>query len=155
MEYPYLFYISFPLITYLIFVIWYELKTGLILDKVVIPASVFFISAPFLLKNSHWLSHVAGLVASLLFFLLAASIYAKVTGKEGIGGGAIKLMASVGAAVGFEYSIQLALIFTLLIVGGIIFAKIFGKETMPSSPFAMMALLIIITFHKSISWSFG
>jgi prepilin signal peptidase PulO-like enzyme (type II secretory pathway) len=107
MKYSYLVYISIPLIIYLIAVIYYELKTSFIMDKMVIPACIFFTSAPFLFKNSYWLFHISGMVVLLLFFLIATSLYRKITGEEGIGGGAIKLMASIGAAVGLEQTIIL------------------------------------------------
>jgi leader peptidase (prepilin peptidase) / N-methyltransferase len=152
MKYSYLVYISIPLILYLIVVVYYELKTSLIMDKMVMPACIFFTSAPFLFKNSHWLSHISGMVVLLLFFLIAASIYRKITGEEGIGGGAIKLMASIGAAVGLEYSIQVALIFTVLTICSVVFARYkFGKDTLPSSPFALIAVLITVIFHQNIS----
>lgn len=153
MEYPYILVIAIPLIVYLVFIIWYELKTSLILDKVVMPAAIVFSIIPVFFKNSHLLLHIAGMISLLFYFLVAASAYNKLAGKEGIGGGAIKLMCSIGAAVGLLYSLQVAIIFTLLIVFGVIIAKwIFGIESLPSSPFALIAVFVTIIFHKFLSW---
>ncbi len=149
MKSSYLLYVCIPLIPYLICVIWYEIKTNLILDKVTIPAAIVFTTFPFFFKGSHWLSPVAGMIALLIFFLIAAMIYEKATWKICIGGGAIKLMASVGAAVGIEYSIPIALIFTFLTIISIIISNYkYDIDALPSSPFALIAVVSTVIIYQ-------
>lgn len=146
-----LFYVSVPLIIYLSFIIVYEIRTGLILDKFVFPAVIFFICFSYFLESNSVSSHILGMLLVLFIFFTLSFGYRMLKGKEGLGSGAIKLMASIGSALGLENAIIVSLLFIIIAIISLVFSnKIFNVTSIPSSPFALISVLILIVFYDDL-----
>lgn len=86
--------------------------------------------------------------------------YERITGKEGMGGGDIKLLAMFGAFFGWK-AIPL-IIFTSSLLGSVIGISIMlikgkdGKLAIPFGPFLVMGALIHIFFGRQlVTWYLG
>ena len=97
-------------------------------------------------KNTVWYSHLIGMAAGFLAFLLFALIGKKVFGRDALGGGDVKLAAGIGLVLGWE-----KLIFCLLIssvVASIILLIVRKKskdektKEYPFGPFLILGLIV-------------
>jgi leader peptidase (prepilin peptidase)/N-methyltransferase len=103
-----------------------DLRTKRLPDKITLPAIAVFLLAGFGTHDVPWLERVIGVVAGYLVFRLPADFYYYVLKREGLGLGDAKLLAMIGAALGWK-----ALPFVIF-VGGF-----FGAVV--SIPFAIRA----------------
>jgi len=100
------------------------------------------------------LSSLLGILAGGGFLLATAWIYEKITGVEGMGGGDIKLLAMIGAFLGWQ-SIPLTLFFASL-VGSIVgiacmLATGAGRRlALPFAPFLCSGALLFIFFGEEL-----
>ena len=95
-----------------------------------------------------------GTLAGGGFLLATAWIYEKVTGVEGMGGGDIKLLAMIGAFLGWP-SIPITLFFASLVgsVVGIACMVATGagrRLALPFAPFLCSGALLFIFFGKDL-----
>lgn len=81
-------------------VCWIEAGTGLILDLVTLPGALAGVLGH-LLTNGNAASSLLGALVGYGIPALGAAIYHRRTGKDGIGAGAFKLTAMVGAFLGW------------------------------------------------------
>lgn len=100
------------------------------------------------------LSSLLGILTGGGFLLLTAWIYEKFTGVEGMGGGDIKLLAMIGAFLGWP-SIPLTLFFASLVgsvVGlALMLATGAGRRlALPFAPFLCFGALIFVFFGEQI-----
>ena len=88
----------------------------------------------------------------ILWFLAWISPY--VFGKEGMGGGDIKLMAMVGSFIGWQPALLAIMIGALLgslVGGGLIIARLMRREQyIPFGPFLAIGSLLALLFHESL-----
>ncbi|MGQ0810022.1 MAG: prepilin peptidase [Nitrospiraceae bacterium] len=94
----------------------------------------------------------------LLWFLAWASPY--LFGKEGMGGGDIKLMAMVGAFLGWKPALLTIMIGSLVgsVIGiGLIVLKFMRRDQyLPFGPFLVFGAIIALFFHDSLlNWYLG
>jgi len=116
--FKYAIFISFGLIIFFI-----DLYHLIIPDKLSLSLIVIGLIFAFLPKTDvTWISAGIGALSGFFLFLFTAIIFQKVTGKDSLGGGDIKLIAAVGAFLG---------------VWGILFTVLF------SSSIALVTLLIL------------
>ena len=94
--------------------------------------------------------HLVG--GGILWFLAWISPY--VFGKEGMGGGDIKLMAMVGSFIGWQPALLAIMIGALLgslVGGGLIVARLMRREQyIPFGPFLAIGSLLALLFHESL-----
>lgn len=100
------------------------------------------------------ISALIGAVAGGGFLLAVAWLYERVTGVEGMGGGDIKLLAMIGAFLGWP-SIPLTLFFSSLggsIIGLILMLRkgVGGKYALPFAPFLCFGALFHLFFGKQV-----
>jgi leader peptidase (prepilin peptidase)/N-methyltransferase len=100
------------------------------------------------------LSALLGVLIGGGFLLLVAWVYERVTGVEGMGGGDIKLLAMIGAFLGWP-SIPLTLFFSSLggsIVGlAIMLARgVDRRYALPFAPFLCLGALVYLFFGREI-----
>ena len=76
----------------------YEYRTGLIPDRATIPAAFYFVATSSLLGPPPWWQYPVALALVLTISLGLALGYARWTGREALGGGAIKLLSAVAGS---------------------------------------------------------
>lgn len=86
----------------LLCVFFIDLDHGLIPDRFVVILGILGVAAVFLDPHYGWLSHLLGGGIGLAVFWGIAFIYYKIKGREGLGGGDIKLTAVCGLLLGWE-----------------------------------------------------
>lgn len=148
-----LFYFWF-VITILIIVFIYDLKYYIILDRVILPATIIIFFINVFILNSSILTSIlnygfAVLIGGLFFFI---QFY--LTKGKGIGGGDIRLGLFMGAVTGW-YEIIYALIIAYLLGGIISIAFILFKKAnlstkLPFAPFLTIATFIILLYNDYI-----
>jgi leader peptidase (prepilin peptidase)/N-methyltransferase len=98
------------------------------------------------LPGGDWKGSVLGGVLGGGILYATASVYLKVTGREGMGGGDIKLIAMIGAFLGWRGAVLTIFLGSLLGVGGGLLAMRRGEDGMrtaiPFGPYLCVAALL-------------
>lgn len=95
------FLIDFTLVSLLILITFIDLDTYLIPDVLSLPGIAIGFLASFFSVRVNWLESLLGILLGGGFFYLVAAAYQVARKREGLGGGDIKLLAMVGAFVGW------------------------------------------------------
>ena len=107
-----------------------------------------------------WVSSLIGLVVGGGFLLAIAEAYYRVRGQEGLGMGDVKLLAMIGAFLGWKL-VLLTLVFasfTGSLAGGLLIASGRGnmKYALPFGTFLAVGALLAATWGEPIAdWYFG
>jgi len=144
----------------LVVITFIDLDHQIIPDEISLPGIVIgFLFAIFLPWNG-WFNSLLGILLGGGSLFLVAWGYEKLTGKEGMGGGDIKLLAMMGAFLG--WSSVLFIIFAASLIGSVIgitamlVQKKDGKLAIPFGPFlAFGAILYIFYGRQIIFWYFS
>lgn len=83
-------------------VLWYEYRSAIIPDAVTIPGILIALALHYILAPNHLFTALVGAAVGFLLPMSLATIYSKSTGREGLGGGIIKLLAMIGAFLGWQ-----------------------------------------------------
>jgi leader peptidase (prepilin peptidase) / N-methyltransferase len=157
------FFVSFVFVGALIVISFIDLDVRIVPDVISLPgilvglalsvAGYFLISGESTVVPSP-VSSLLGILVGGGFLLATAWIYEKITGVEGMGGGDIKLLAMIGAFLGWQ-SIPLTLFFASLvgsIVGiGCMLATGAGRRlALPFAPFLCSGALLFIFFGEEL-----
>lgn len=141
----------------LIVITFIDLDHQLIPDVISLPGIVVGFLGSFLVPWVTWLDSLLGVLLGGGSLLLIALGYEKMTGKEGMGGGDIKLLAMIGAFLGWTAILPILLISSLL--GTAIGVPVMllkgkdGKLAIPFGPFLAIGSLIYLFWGRSIlSW---
>ena len=134
-----------------------DLDYQIIPDIISIPGTLFGVGASFLIPAISWVESLFGIFFGGGLLLLVALGYRWITGREGMGGGDIKLLAMVGAWLGWK-AIPFILFASSLIgvfvsgTSGLIYKK--GLRTkIPFGPFLSISSIIYIFFGPElITW---
>jgi leader peptidase (prepilin peptidase)/N-methyltransferase len=144
----------------LVAVTFIDLKHQIIPDVISLPGIVIGFAASFCLPWLGWQNSLTGILAGGGSLFLVAYGYHFFTGKEGMGGGDIKLLAMMGAFLGWR-AVPF-IIFTGALAGSVIGVSIMlaqkkdSKLAIPFGPFlAFGALLFIFYGREIISWYFS
>jgi len=86
----------------MIVVTFIDIDTMLILDKVTIPSTVLFYGASLLLPERRWYDGLVGVAVGYGVPWLIGTLYFKIRKREGLGLGDAKLLALVGALLGWK-----------------------------------------------------
>ncbi|EFK06185.1 putative type IV prepilin leader peptidase [delta proteobacterium NaphS2] len=106
-----------------------------------------------------WVDSLIGLAAGGGSLYLVAAVYERITGREGLGGGDIKLLAMIGAWLGW---MSLPLIVLMSSLSGAVIGSAFilsggrgARTQIPFGPFLSMGALAYLFFGREISlWYF-
>ncbi|HEY3152184.1 MAG TPA: prepilin peptidase [Candidatus Binatia bacterium] len=157
------FFASFVFVAALIVISFIDLDVRIVPDVISLPgiivglalsvAGYFLVSGESSIVPSP-VSSVLGILAGGGFLLATAWIYEKVTGVEGMGGGDIKLLAMIGAFLGWP-SIPITLFFASLVgsVVGIACMVATGagrRLALPFAPFLCSGALLFIFFGEDL-----
>jgi leader peptidase (prepilin peptidase)/N-methyltransferase len=151
----------------LVAVTFIDLKHQIIPDVISLPGIVTGFAASFFISDIYnvgailsWSNSLTGILAGGGSLFLVAYGYHFFTGKEGMGGGDIKLLAMMGAFLGWR-AVPF-IIFTGALAGSVIGVSIMlaqkkdSKLAIPFGPFlAFGALLFIFYGREIISWYFS
>jgi len=109
------------------------------------------------LPGGDWKGALAGMVLGGGILFLTAAVYHKVTGIEGLGGGDIKLLAMIGAFLGWRGALFTIFFGSLLGVAGGLVAMRKGDEglktAIPYGPYLCVAALFA-RFLGDLVWRF-
>jgi leader peptidase (prepilin peptidase)/N-methyltransferase len=109
-----------------------------------------FIASLFHLIEIPWLDSVVGILGGGGFFYLIAVLFEKLTGREGMGGGDIKMLAMIGAWTGWRALPSIILISSLggILIGGIslLLARRGMRSKIPFGPFLSLGTLVWLFF---------
>jgi len=151
--------IYFALICAFIIIIYIDLDHQLIPDIITLPGILIGFLASFILETPTYMDSLIGLLLGGGILFAIAWGYYLVTGKEGMGGGDIKLLAMIGAFLGWQgvcFTIFLASI-TGTLAGGLLmlFARKNLKFALPFGPFLSIgAIAYLFLGPQLIAWYF-
>jgi leader peptidase (prepilin peptidase) / N-methyltransferase len=144
----------------LVVVTFIDLEHQIIPDEISLSGIVIGFVCSFFLPSPGWLNSLLGIIAGGGSLYLVAWGYERFTGKEGMGGGDVKLLAMLGAFLGWE-AIPL-IIFISSLTGSVIgLAIMFIKKqdrqlAIPFGPFLVIGSLIQIFYGTElIRWYFN
>jgi len=151
--------IYFVLTAALIVIIYIDLDHQLIPDVISLPGVPVGFAAAFFLDALTWIDSLIGiLVGGGILFAIAGGYYL-LTGKEGMGGGDIKLLAMIGAFLGWQ-----GVCFTIFVasltgtLAGLLVMGIAGKNlkfAVPFGPFLSIGAIAYLFFGPQvIAWYF-
>ena len=141
----------------LVTIAFIDLHHKLIPDVLSIPVLIIGFAASLLrVGQILWLDSLIGILGGGGFLYLVAIIFEKLTGREGMGGGDVKMMAMIGAWAGWR---ALPLILLISSLGGILIggsSLLFGKKGMrtkiPFGPFLALGAIIWVFFGQDLQW---
>lgn len=154
-----LYAVSFATLFYLIFtcallvISFIDLDYQIIPDKISLPGIVVGFIASFFLPLT-WYDSLLGILIGGGIILAVGYVGKWVFKKEAMGGGDVKLMAMIGAFLGWK--LVLLTLFFASVVGaviGVVFKLVTGKEYIPFGPFLSLGALLALFFgEKFLLW---
>lgn len=151
---------AFAFIATLIVVAFIDLDHRIIPDIISLPGIPIFFIAAIAVTDLTWRSSAIGILAGGGSLFAVAWGYQLVTGREGMGGGDIKLLAMIGAFIGWQ-----GILFTLFAASAIgtligILAMVRSgkgmKLAIPFGPFLAMGAVVYLFFGDPIvHWYLG
>ena len=138
-----------------IVVVFMDLKYGIILDKVLLPLVAIIIAYLLIINPQSLITNLTCGALAFLFFLVIALGFKFIRGKDGMGGGDIKLVFVLGLFLGFP-NIILALYLAFLTAASVGIILILWKKkylkntTLPFGPFLILGTLTCLFFGNLI-----
>ena len=152
--------IAFAFIATLIVITFIDLDHRIIPDRISLPGIPLFFLAALAVPGVTWRASAIGILAGGGSLFAVAWVYQAMTGREGMGGGDIKLLAMIGAMVGWR-----GILFTLFAasaigtIAGLVAMIRSGKGmrlAIPFGPFLAMGATIYLFFGEGlIAWYFN
>jgi len=144
----------------LLIISFIDLDHRIIPDVLSLPGVVAGWAASLLPWGVGWLDSLIGTLAGGGSLYLVAVLYEKITGREGMGGGDIKLLAMIGAWMGWQALPLIVLIGSLTgAVIGLVFILFSGKGyrfRIPFGPFLSLGALLYVFIGQDLTrWYFG
>lgn len=135
-----------------------DLQHQVIPDVISIPGIILgFIGSLFILPVG-WVDSLIGILAGGGSFYLIALFFEKIKGREGMGGGDIKLIAMIGAWMGWRglpFIILISSLTGLVLGGGSLLLSHRGFQArIPFGPFLALGALIFLFFGSEIVSSY-
>lgn len=160
------YHLSFEALIYFIFVsallviTYIDIDHRIIPDIISLPGIPFFFLASFLIQDLTWKDSLYGILAGGGSLFLVAYVYSLLTKTEGMGGGDIKLLAMIGACIGWKGA--LFTIFVSSAVGTVVGIAVMlrtrqnMKLAVPFGPFLAIGAIVYIYFGpRLIYWYFN
>lgn len=149
-----LFPIYFLFCAALIAVIFIDFQHQIIPDVISLPGIVLGFGLSFVNPFVAWQDAGLGVLFGGGSFYLVALVYYLLTKREGMGGGDIKLLAMIGAFLGWQalpfVVFGSSLLGTVAGVGAMIKQRKGGKTVIPYGPFLAIAALLYLFFRQEI-----
>ena len=138
----------------LLVIIFIDIHLQIIPDKISLPGILIGFASSFFTPLVSWQESGLGILLGGGILYAVAKGYSLFTGREGMGGGDIKLLAMIGAFLG--YQCLLYVIFFSSLTGSVIgIAAMFqqkkgGQTRIPFGPFLSLAALSWLFFQQDI-----
>ncbi len=146
------YFFAFLFVCTLIIITFIDLEHQIIPDVITLPGIPLFFLLTFFFMDISFLDSILGILIGGGGFYLIAIVYQFVTKKEGIGGGDIKLMAMLGAFLGWKSLLFILLVSSLLgSIIGISMMIMHGKDlkyAVPFGPFLSIAAVAYMFLGK-------
>ncbi len=142
----------------LIAIIWIDIHHQIIPDVISLPGIVLGFLFSFINPYVSWQSSLIGLIAGGGVLYIIALIYYLLRKVQGMGGGDIKLLAMIGAFLGWQA--LLFVIFFSSLTGAIVGIATLvyhgkdGSTRIPFGPFLSIAALVYLFFNSQIGYLF-
>lgn len=152
--------IYWVLIAALVVITFIDLDHQIIPDVISLPGIAAGFVASFFIPWLAWYQSVLGILVGGGSLLAVAWIYERLTGREGMGGGDIKLLAMLGAFLGWKAILPIiflsSLAGTAVGVPVMLLQKGDTKLAIPFGPFLCFAALVYLFWGESIiGWYLG
>ena len=138
----------------LVVITFIDIEHQIIPDEISLPGIFVGFVLSFFLKGHSWLNSLLGILLGGGSLLLVAYLYNKLTGKDGMGGGDIKLLAMMGAFLGWKaipFIIFASSLFGSLIgVSIMVLQKKDSKLAIPFGPYLAFAAVLYIFYGKPL-----
>ncbi len=145
----YLFVMSLVVISFI------DLQHQIIPDILSIPGIVVGIGLSFLPGHVHWIDSLIGALGGGGLLYLVAVVFKKVTGRDGMGGGDVKLLAMLGAWMGWQslpFIVLLSSLSGILIGGGALLMAGKGyRVRIPFGPFLSLGAMTYFFFGPQLA----
>jgi leader peptidase (prepilin peptidase)/N-methyltransferase len=132
----------------LIVIAFIDLEHQIIPDVITLPGIPLFFLLTFFFTGVSFRDSILGILIGGGIFYLIAAVYQLVTKREGMGGGDIKLMAMLGAFLGWKSLLFILIVSSFLgAIAGISMMIIHGKDSkyaVPFGPFLSIAAVAYI-----------
>jgi leader peptidase (prepilin peptidase)/N-methyltransferase len=152
--------VYFFFIAVLLVVTFIDLDHRIIPDIISLPGIPVGFAASFILPQISWVESLTGILVGGGALLIVAMGYQLLTGKDGMGGGDIKLLAMIGAFIGWK-----GVLFTIMAasltgtIAGVAVMMRTGKGirlAVPFGPFLSTGAILYLFFGaKLIEWYLG
>jgi len=158
LSYPYFLFLLFA--ACLVTISFIDLHHKIIPDIISLPGIGLGLAVSFFFDNISWLDSLIGIIGGGGFLFLIAVVFEKLTGREGMGGGDIKLLAMIGAWMGWRALPFIILISSLTgtFIGGgsLLLARRGLRVKIPFGPFLALGALIYFFFsYELVTWYYG
>jgi len=144
----------------LVVITFIDIEHQIIPDEISLPGIVVGFALSFFLQGHGWLNSLLGILLGGGSLLLVAYSYQLLTGKEGMGGGDIKLLAMMGAFLGWK-AVPF-IIFASSLIGSVVGISIMlvqkkdSKLAIPFGPYLAVGAVLYIFYGKAlIHWYLG
>lgn len=146
--------VYFLFVAVLLVVTFIDLDHQIIPNEITLPGIPLFFAAAMILPNINYIDSLIGIVAGGGSLYLVGLAYYLATGIEGMGGGDIKLLAMIGALIGWQgvlFTIFVASV-TGTIIGGTMMmaAEKNMKFAVPFGPFLSVGAVLHVFFGQAI-----
>lgn len=137
-----------------------DLQYKIIPDRISLPGIVVGFAFSLLPSSPlSWSDSLIGIVAGGGFLLLVGVAYEKLTGREGMGMGDVKMLAMIGAWMGWRSLLFIILLSSLAgsLIGGaaLVLSRRGVKARIPFGPFLSLGTFIFLFFGERITrWFF-
>jgi leader peptidase (prepilin peptidase) / N-methyltransferase len=148
------FVVLFLFCTAMVVITFIDLEHYIIPDVISLSGIVVGFACSFFIPSLGWQNSLLGILAGGGSLYLVATLYQMFTGKEGMGGGDIKLLAMMGAFFGWR-AVPF-IIFTSSLVGSVIGVAVMlvqkkdAKLAIPFGPFLALGAILYIFFGRQV-----
>lgn len=144
----------------LVVITFIDIEHQIIPDEISLPGIAVGFALSFFLQGHGWLNSLLGILLGGGSLLLVAYSYQRLTGKEGMGGGDIKLLAMMGAFLGWK-AVPF-IIFSSSLIGSVVGISIMllqkkdSKLAIPFGPYLALGAVLYLFYGKAlIRWYLG
>ena len=157
---------GWPAVVYAVFfsalltITWIDWDHQIIPDVITLPGILLGLLSASLVLPVGFVNSVIGIIVGGGVLLLMAWLSPLLFGKEGLGGGDIKLLAMVGAFLGWQHALGTLMIASVIgaVVGvGLMAVRVMKRgQYMPFGPYlALGAILSLFYGPQMMAWYFG